>query len=55
MGKPTVAIKILKEDADILNKEWEEDYLKHHPDMKDINLTFAYKIRKLIEFWFKHD
>ena len=49
----TVLIRISQEDAKLLKDECKEEFLNHHPEMEDINLTYLKLVHETVKFYLK--
>ena len=47
----TIQVAIFRKDKERLDSTWEKDFLAHHPEMVGMQLSVAYKIEKLLNFW----
>ena len=53
MTQKTTQIRIRNDDIEKLRKEVKIEFLKHHPEFKDINLTDAFLMKQCIDWYLK--
>lgn len=51
----TVQIYIKKKDKDRLDKEFDDLFLKEHPELQGMQLSYAYKIEKILNYYLKDE